>query len=160
MEFLRKKYNEVSTCHLVKNVLKPQNQISGVSQLTKPFTLYPFVVLSPILFNVAAESAWTLRVRIPRHLYPPSLLSLPWFLLSLCLLCLASQRGEMGEEEGVPTTAAAGGSGEAQRGSPVAAKDGLGDSSEAGTTRTSTGRQGRMRWRAPQRPREGEIRAR
>uniref|UniRef100_A0A0E0B4G6 Uncharacterized protein n=1 Tax=Oryza glumipatula TaxID=40148 RepID=A0A0E0B4G6_9ORYZ len=61
-----------------KIIPQPQNQISGVSQHPKPFTLGSSVVLTLVLSDVAAESAWAPPIRMPRatlSLLP--LLSLP-----------------------------------------------------------------------------------
>nr|BBF89850.1 hypothetical protein [Oryza sativa f. spontanea]BBF89861.1 hypothetical protein [Oryza sativa f. spontanea] len=43
-----------------------QNQIYDIPQLTKPFTLRSSVVLTPVLSDVATESAWAPHVRMPR----------------------------------------------------------------------------------------------
>ena len=42
-------------------VIELQNQISGIPQLIKPFTLDPPMVLTMVLSDVAAESAWAPR---------------------------------------------------------------------------------------------------
>jgi len=52
----KRKYTEAS-----KIVPQSQNQVPDIPQLTKPFTLDPSVVLTPVLSDVAAESAWDPR---------------------------------------------------------------------------------------------------
>jgi hypothetical protein len=90
--------------------LKPQNQIQNIPQLTKSFTLGPSVVLTPILSDVVAESAWNPRGPtchgVPSAPLSFTLLPLPLISLSLSHfspLCRmprgwGGRRGEVGED--------------------------------------------------------------
>jgi hypothetical protein len=59
-----------------KIIPQPQNQIYDIPQVTKSFNLGPSVVLTLVLSDVAAESAWDPRGThmsdCPRHHFLPS----------------------------------------------------------------------------------------